>query len=143
MPARLALAAFLLLATTVASGCTGGSGSSAATAAGTAAVAASTTSAGADASPAAAGETVTSVDVGELVCTALAEIVADDKAAPYIPDAAIAQFGIKTLGSADGAAYPAIVAGADAAATAQCPADRDAVLAIAERDSLSSMLTDG
>ncbi len=85
---------------------------------------------------------ITETEIEGLVCTALAEIVADiEVVGDPLPDAITAQFALKVLGSELGIANaPAIAAGADAAAAAGCPEDLATVLAAAEQDSLAVML---
>lgn len=85
------------------------------------------------AAPAASG------DVATLVCGALKAIVADMEAVPYQPEGVIAQVSIKTLGSAPTDQYPAIIAGADQAAKANCPTEYAAVVKASGKASLSAM----
>ena len=93
-------------------------------------------------SPLPAATTPAAADVGGLVCKALAEILADNAISPFIPEAAVAQFGLKTLAD-DPTRVRELAESADAAAVAQCPADRTAVLGLAKRDSLRTILTTG
>jgi len=137
----------VIIAASTLLGCGGGEGSddTAASAAALASDLASVRSGDVTAAPesmVAEAGTMTEAEIGDLVCTALAAIVADMAVTPYAPEAVQAQFGLKTLASSDAAlSDPAtFTAGADAAATSQCPEDRTVVLAAAEQDSLAAML---
>jgi hypothetical protein len=80
-----------------------------------------------------------SADIATLVCDGLKAITADMATTKYVPEAVIAQVGIRTLANAEPDQYQAIITGADAAAKAKCPTEYAAVVKASGKSSLAEM----